>query len=77
MEILFNMYVGVCVDDGCFWLPDLAESDWTLGLVKAAHLGCISSDQCTQVQPAIHTHTKGVLPDGKHTRPCIVIKPLK
>ena len=30
--------VGVCVDDGWFKQPDLAGSDWTLGLVEAAHL---------------------------------------
>ena len=32
------MSVGMCVDDGWLKQPQLAESDWTLGLGEAAHL---------------------------------------
>ena len=40
-ELVLIQTVGVCVDDGWFKQPHLAESDWTLGLCEAAHLCCV------------------------------------
>ena len=43
MHAYIHMYTYICVgmrvvSDGWFKQPDLAESDWTLGLGEAAHL---------------------------------------
>ena len=49
--------------DGRFQQPQLAESDWTLGRVEAAHLLHIEQSVCNRLaQPSAHTHTH------KHTR---------
>ena len=47
---LDNLTVGVCVDEGWFQQPHLAQSKWTLGMGEAAHLLHIKGQMtCHQV----------------------------
>ena len=61
--------VGVCLDDGCFEQPHLAQSDWTLGLGEASHLLCIKQS----FYRFSTTHTQGDLLHGnmEHLRGCL------
>ena len=52
--------VSVCVDDGWFMQPHLAESDWTLGPGEAAQLLHGELSVCTRLkQPSPHTYPTG------------------
>ena len=47
--------VGVCLDDGWFKEPHLAESGWTLGLGQAAQQVCIELSVCTGAKVRVNS----------------------
>ena len=47
LPLVVRVNVGVCVEDGWSRQPHLAESDWSLGLVRRHTCGALSNQRAT------------------------------